>query len=1157
MKKLIVLIQLTIISTCFAEVQLVHLKGASKAINPKFCELSPAIGALYWYSPFIKNIYSYGPSSATKNLIQDLFSILVDGTFDCTHLYFNIARYLNPKDIGTVVALLQKRISPIEEIDNRFKKIEEELNQLYVKSDIESRMKPIISVQHELIKWTSHIAELAKKGHETLLEKAQKDLDQAAAKADGLETRARELSKVAEASLESFKQTVTKTYLQKKKTAELTQEEITNAAEILKRKVEDSAKRASADAEKAASQVIMLRNKLEEVKKMPPAERESLVNREIFEQEKIAAETQRAAALEKLNNLFTSLEMKNYFEKIIRERLINIRSTVIEGLQSSSAREEAQLKVIKEQQEKAALEESIKKNVASLETLTKATDSEFLGTIRVSDLIEQLVKGVQEEEVLYPKDTIKNILLGFAWKKAIDRTDFKKFYDGYSEKMGIAKKEIINLDEWADSYTQLDYNAIKRKYLNEFSFDDFILASRGFDLFESILPPILRANSDYSLLTAFGGPEIAIKDCGENALRNFFNLLLFTTKKTFDAELLKKLGAKSTLIDFYNKYHDGTKIWELEAYKDWLVIVSNIPGVQYAVNRTIAGSEIHTGIDAWPEVNGQSNMLKIINTLIPGADSWQHLKEMLDHQGVVFTFSQQKIPKEGFDRYDLQFSISKRNDPTYEISAEWQFPKNHFWVRVSPLDPSLFEKFKQFRNKCRQYLQEPVIPQDIEENRQALVSLFLDDENPEQPQKSEIVGSLFFTKMETPPAKLDLLSTIIHQSTYSKSLTDEILRLLFQSLNDFPFVYDAAKVLNLNTFEDKFNFMTTILKGQSNETFNRLLIRDLIASQSQKEDEHYKWASKEFANMKNKHTLASIVRYLIEKQGTSSDVLKGLDEGSEEYKQKAKKIEDDNKLFRKLEPLYSIAAKKILEINNRDDSELIIDIETIIEELIDLQYDKNKIIEVNPEKLKLITPFYSAVAEKIPLLGTERIVRISNYLFSKTIVTEEIANRFSPFYLKIMDHIQKTSNYNFVETIAKLIIKTANRGTAMPLSYVHLLSPLLTYLIQTSIDRNWITIITYFLELLDINSSEKAILFEPSVRAITENAQLLVQDKTFIETLCNKYIYGKYGIKNFMSLYEKVLSILPETMKSHESDLNYHLEQLKKEAQLEGKVIKT
>ena len=100
--------------TIRTEVSIINLKGMTSSLdNPdvgvkqEYANLSPAVGALFWLSPFLKNIYNYGPEKDLyTKFVQELFHVHVDGSFDTTRSAFKIAYYSDPEFIGHLVGLI-------------------------------------------------------------------------------------------------------------------------------------------------------------------------------------------------------------------------------------------------------------------------------------------------------------------------------------------------------------------------------------------------------------------------------------------------------------------------------------------------------------------------------------------------------------------------------------------------------------------------------------------------------------------------------------------------------------------------------------------------------------------------------------------------------------------------------------------------------------------------------------------------------------------------------------------------------------------------------------------------------------------------------------------------------------------------------------------
>ncbi len=95
----------------YGEISIVNLKGMTSSIlspdtgvKKEFEEISPAVGALTWHCPFLKNVYIYAPEGdAVTRLVKELFYLHADGTFDVTRMHTKFGSYLDAETIGNMI----------------------------------------------------------------------------------------------------------------------------------------------------------------------------------------------------------------------------------------------------------------------------------------------------------------------------------------------------------------------------------------------------------------------------------------------------------------------------------------------------------------------------------------------------------------------------------------------------------------------------------------------------------------------------------------------------------------------------------------------------------------------------------------------------------------------------------------------------------------------------------------------------------------------------------------------------------------------------------------------------------------------------------------------------------------------------------------------
>ena len=97
----------------YGEISIVNLKGMTSSVaspdtgvKKEFEEISPAVGALVWHCPFLKNVYIYAPDDTVTRLVKELFYLHADGTFDVTRMHTKLGLYLDPEGIGTIIGTI-------------------------------------------------------------------------------------------------------------------------------------------------------------------------------------------------------------------------------------------------------------------------------------------------------------------------------------------------------------------------------------------------------------------------------------------------------------------------------------------------------------------------------------------------------------------------------------------------------------------------------------------------------------------------------------------------------------------------------------------------------------------------------------------------------------------------------------------------------------------------------------------------------------------------------------------------------------------------------------------------------------------------------------------------------------------------------------------
>lgn len=284
-------------------------------------------------------------------------------------------------------------------------------------------------------------------------------------------------------------------------------------------------------------------------------------------------------------------------------------------------------------------------------------------------LADLLVTALHEEQKqLYPEGTIAGLLLAWLWKHSNTKDDVETYLTSFAVTLDKTTQDVFDKEKlMTHPYSQTTYEDLKQKSPNaikQLSLEELLFAYHGYDLYGNPLPPIIYMTSGVKTICTE-----TFADCGETSLRNFFNALLYNptaiTPEKFDAALLEKLKARSSLIEFYKKYKSTENIALKESHNEWGTVVSGLPQVNYG---RAGGCEINAGV---------ANMLKVIGNLIPGIATFEDLKAILKKQNIDFDYSW-AIPLDAkSDNVNkLTINIKKPNISAFELS--WVFKPLHF-----------------------------------------------------------------------------------------------------------------------------------------------------------------------------------------------------------------------------------------------------------------------------------------------------------------------------------------------------------------------------------------------------------------------------------------------------------------------------------------------
>jgi hypothetical protein len=224
------------------------------------------------------------------------------------------------------------------------------------------------------------------------------------------------------------------------------------------------------------------------------------------------------------------------------------------------------------------------------------------------------------------KDVYLHVLLSVMWWKSNDKTLIKEYYLGinhifsYLNRILNLNLEIINIpvDFETDNYTRSELKNYKADNFNQALAVSFVINNGDLKIFSDDITVYF---------------DNSFSDCGETALRNFFNILLFDeVSGSFNLEILKLLYPIDILTEYYETFNNielqsstaSVHIFdnELNARDAWTYLVSYISNVDY-VKETC---EIRSGLN----LDGTKlNILEVIGYLLEYIETFEDIVYVL------------------------------------------------------------------------------------------------------------------------------------------------------------------------------------------------------------------------------------------------------------------------------------------------------------------------------------------------------------------------------------------------------------------------------------------------------------------------------------------------------------------------------------------------
>jgi ankyrin repeat protein len=321
----------------------------------------------------------------------------------------------------------------------------------------------------------------------------------------------------------------------------------------------------------------------------------------------------------------------------------------------------------------------------SLANLWDKSDKEILE--KLSQHYAQIFAQSLSESDYYPKHFVESSLLAFAWRKAktiqdlLDDQEAQVREFTYQDYEKWKQKALINHRVKTEAFQDL----LKKP-------EHLIFFTIAYDLYDNPYPLLLGTGK------AFYSHQDELEpfsDCGESALRNFFNIMLADPEsKTFDSHLLKTTfpNVAPNLLTFYTniqqKYVDVTD--DLTSRSLWANVVSNLNHPDDQLQILYGNSEGRCNLKG---TGGMDTLLAVIEKLLNDKELTKIRLSGLEpnsRRAQLLTYILTK-----FSRTGAQFSwhvkgesnaLKNHGDVTIAVNGQdlftWHISPSHFDFKV-------------------------------------------------------------------------------------------------------------------------------------------------------------------------------------------------------------------------------------------------------------------------------------------------------------------------------------------------------------------------------------------------------------------------------------------------------------------------------------------
>ncbi len=353
----------------------------------------------------------------------------------------------------------------------------------------------------------------------------------------------------------------------------------------------------------------------------------------------------------------------------------------------------------------------IRKDLDTQENLASRFENKIKNAALATDALKGLVGllNAAYQETLAGNQqcmpyTVHNVLLSFLWKKVSSKADFIRYYQTLDPSVFIDSAFLVAnssaQQKWLrESFPDRSYQSMVPQLTALLQqenpdiaafvrdhYEQLISAWYSYTVYTSAFPP--QVISDITIFQ-----NIYFPDCGETALRNFLNNVIFDS---IQGRLNFSVLEKSTTVNpklkvFYTQHGALTKIQEPSVREAWAAVVAELNTSGQDADDVIDYRNAPEGVECEIAArSGIKNMRNVLRKLLGVTDFDDLIARLAPSRNIRMDVT--------LEPTDTNFGILHFTlDGTH--SFDWDFEPNHFFIVTKPYyyssEPVLYDAMRR------------------------------------------------------------------------------------------------------------------------------------------------------------------------------------------------------------------------------------------------------------------------------------------------------------------------------------------------------------------------------------------------------------------------------------------------------------------------------